>query len=84
MGDWISGVWDEVKQTAREYVDYDNFQDELDAERAVQIAEQRQTAASQPAGMPTPGFMSQVQPWLPWIVGGVVLVFVGPKLLKKF
>lgn len=78
---WLSTVWDEAKQVAKEWVDYDNFQSELEAEQQVQLAETQTQQANQPIPQ-TGGVLAQATPWVPWIVGGVVLVFMGPKLLR--
>ncbi len=80
--DWLSTVWSESKQIAAEWVDYDNFQSELDQERAVQLAEIQTTATAQPVAPSGPGALAQVQPFLPWIAGGVLLFMFVPKFLK--
>lgn len=81
--DWLSNAWDEIKGIAREYVDYENFHSELEAETQVQLAEHQAAVQSEPLPPPAPSFMQQIQPYLPWIaVGGVALIF-GPRLLKS-
>ena len=83
LSETLGDIWDETKGIYREYIDYENFQAEIDLEQSVQDQERQNAIMTAPAPMPGPSLSGQIMQYLPWIIGGGLVIWFAPKLLKK-